>query len=604
MKKINIYINVFFLVSSLFILGCDLEELPKDTADKSAVFGSESGLILYSNSFYDWLPSANNIHQADAISDYSARRNAPEFIRPGVYSSRLNDNTSASGYDLVALGADWNWGWGTLRNINFFLVNNNDPKVPLEVRNHYNGLARFFRAWFYFEKVKRYGDVPWIDKPLDVEDPKLYGPRDSRVLVMDNILEDINFAIQNIRTVNESSRTLISKDAALALKSRITLFEGTFRKYHTDLNLSNTAAGLLRESVIASQQLINSGRYSLNKSGGTDLAYRQLFTSANVVSNEIILAVVSSNSLGIRHAANWFYTSATTGIRFSFIRPFIHTYLNVDGTPFTNDPGYATKTFFEETQNRDKRLQQTIRTPSYKRTNGGLSIPAPPSFTYSYTGYQPIKWSMDELSVDGGNNNVNAVSLFRYAEVLLNFAEAKAELAELSADDWKKSVGALRERAGITGGINNLPTIVDPYLRNVYFPNISDPILLEVRRERGIELAMEGFRFYDVVRWKRGELMEMQWSGIYIPEANKVVDINQDGIPDVSFFTQDPTSTISGVVYLNVKANPHKLRNGTSGEIIWLDNIPRKWEAKNYYYPIPQNDILLNNKLMQNPGWD
>lgn len=164
MKKY--YIGLFLI--SLMLTGCDLEEVPQHTANKQAVFGSENGLQLYTNSFYEWMPSANNIHQADAISDYSARRNAPDFLREGVYSSRTNDNTSASGYDLVALGGDSNWGWGALRNINFFLANNVDPKVSEATRMHYNGLARFFRAWFYFEKVKRYGNVPWIDKPLDV----------------------------------------------------------------------------------------------------------------------------------------------------------------------------------------------------------------------------------------------------------------------------------------------------------------------------------------------------------------------------------------------------------------------------------------------------
>src|SRR5690606_27519683 len=124
--------------------------------------------------------------------------------------------------------------WRALRNINFFLENNVSPEIPEEVRNHFNGIARFFRAWFYFEKVKRYGDVPWVDKPLDVEDPKLYEGRDSRTIVMDNVLADINYAIENINTERESSRTLITKDVALALKSRIALFEGSFRKYHTE----------------------------------------------------------------------------------------------------------------------------------------------------------------------------------------------------------------------------------------------------------------------------------------------------------------------------------------------------------------------------------
>ncbi|MFC4870987.1 RagB/SusD family nutrient uptake outer membrane protein [Negadavirga shengliensis] len=601
-SSINRYIGMGIVMLTLF--SCDLEELPVDTADNSAVFGSESGLRLYSNSFYDWLPSANNVHQADAISDYAARRNAPDFLRAGVYSSRVNDNTSASGYDLVALGGDWNWGWGALRNINYFLVNNVNPEIPEEVRNHYNALARFFRAWFYFEKVKRYGDVPWIDVPLDVQDPKLYASQDPRQMVMENVLADINFAIANIRDANEPSRTLITRDVALALKSRIALFEGTFRKYHADLGLNASAENWLRESISAAEHLINSGTYSLNRAGGDDLSYRQLFTSETVVSSEILLAVVLSNNFGIRHAANWYYTSATTGIRFSFIRPFIHTYLNIDGTPFTNTENYQTMVFSEEVQGRDKRLQQTIRTAGYRRINAGESVPAPPAFTYTYTGYQPIKWSMDDVAIDGGNNNVNAVSLFRYAEILLNYAEAKAELGEMSDETWRMTVGALRERAGITGGTQTLPASVDPYLQQVYFPDIADPVLLEVRRERGIELAMEGFRFYDLVRWKRGELMEMQWSGIYVPSANQLIDLNNDGTPDVYFFTEEPSQRVDGVTYIDVQADPHKLRNGNSGEIIWLDNISREWEDKKYYYPIPQSHILLNPNLEQNSGWD
>jgi hypothetical protein len=585
------------------LTGCDLEEVPQHTANKQAVFGSENGLQLYANSFYEWMPSANNIHQADAISDYSARRNAPDFLREGVYSSRTSDNTSASGYDMVALGGDSNWGWGALRNINFFLANNVNPNVPEATRMHYNGLARFFRAWFYFEKVKRYGNVPWIDKPLDVSDPQLYAERDPRTLVMDNVLADLNFAVENIRTVDDASRTLITKNIALALKSRVALFEGTFRKYHTDKGLANTANTWLTESANAAKAIMDSGKFRLHTTGGPDAAYRQLFTSDVPVASEIMLAVVSSASLGIRHAANWYFTSSTTGTRFSFIRPFIHTYLNIDGTPFTSEADYQTQTFQEETKGRDKRLQQTIRTPGYTRVNGGTRVAAPPAFTYTYTGYQPIKWSVDDVTIDGGNNSTNAVSIFRYAEVLLNYAEAKAELGTITNDDWAKTIGALRSRAGITGGLTTLPTTIDPYLKSVYFPNISNPVILEIRRERGIELALEGFRFYDLIRWKRGELFEMEWRGIYVPEANKLIDLDEDGKPDVFFFTTTPASQVSGVTYINVGVAAQKLTNGTSGEITWLTNIPRKFDDKKYFYPIPETHLLTNPKLGQNPGW-
>ena len=186
-----------FLLITFFFMQCKkLEQIPQSTASREAVFGSEKGLELYANSFYNILPSANNIHTADNVSDYGVRRDVPRFLRAGAYAPNVSDNTSASAWDIVALGptGDLNWGWGGLRNVNYFIVNNIDPAVPEDVRRHYTGLARFFRAFFYFEKVKRYGDVPWINKPLDVTDPDLTKPRDSRTLVMDSVLADLNYA--------------------------------------------------------------------------------------------------------------------------------------------------------------------------------------------------------------------------------------------------------------------------------------------------------------------------------------------------------------------------------------------------------------------------
>ena len=604
-KKYTCQVKIFLLVLiGLLGIACELEEAPVDTANINVVFGSESGLQLYSNSFYDWMPSANNIHQADAISDYGARRNVPDFLREGGYNSRTTDITSASGYDLVALGGDWNWEWRALRNINFFLENNVSPEIPEEVRNHFNGIARFFRAWFYFEKVKRYGDVPWVDKPLDVEDPKLYEGRDSRTIVMDNVLADINYAIENINTERESSRTLITKDVALALKSRIALFEGSFRKYHTEYNLGATSEDWFREAVSASETLMNNGNYNIYLGVGTNSSYRELFTTDNPITSEVILTIQSDVDLGVRHSANWYFTSATTGIRFSFIRQFIHTYLNTDGTPFTNRPNYMTMGFSEEMEGRDNRLKQTIRTPGYTRLNAGQEIPTSPAFTYTYTGYQPIKWTLDEVGIDGGSNNTNSVPVFRFAEVLLNYAEAKAELGTITNSDWAETIGILRERAGITGGLSTLPTDLDPYMHSIYFPDISDPVIIEIRRERGIELALEGFRFYDLVRWKRGELMEMEWLGIYVPQANQYMDLNGDGISDVYFYTDEqPAVLIPEVSYVNVGTESLRLTNGTSGEIIWLGNVLKSWDDKKYLYPIPENHRLTNPNLGQNPGW-
>ena len=173
--------------------------------------------------------------QCDAMSDYAARRDATVFLRAGAYNATTTDITNASGYSLVALGGDWNWEWEHLRNFNYFIENCVDPNVSEDVRNHYVGLAKFFRAYFYFEKVKRYGDVPWIEKALDVEDPELYKARDPRTLVMDNVLADLNFAIQNIQPLMMKHAAWSRNPLLMPLNARICLFEGTFRKYHTEL---------------------------------------------------------------------------------------------------------------------------------------------------------------------------------------------------------------------------------------------------------------------------------------------------------------------------------------------------------------------------------
>ncbi|KIC90103.1 RagB/SusD family nutrient uptake outer membrane protein [Flavihumibacter sp. ZG627] len=595
------HIIIFFSCFTLMVAGCKKMDLePEATASRSAVFGSEKGLQLYTASFYNNLPNGGDIVRADNMSDYGARTDVPSFL-------------TESGFTALQ-GSGWNWT--ALRNINYFIENNNDPAVPENIRTNYTATARFFRALFYFDKVVRFGNVPWYGKTIAVNDSAaLKKPRDARSLVMDSVLADITYAAENI-TTTDATRSMITRYVALAYKSRICLFEGTFRKYHSAdgglaAGLGATASTWLQEAVDASKQLIEEGGFSLNTAGGTDLAYRQIFISKQPVRNEIILSNIADATLNVLNDANWYWTSATYGSRLSFTRGFVHTYLKIDGTPYTATPGYETAVFADEVKNRDKRLQQTIRMGNYKRINGGASEPAPPVFSYTYTGYQPIKWTLDDMFFDGGTRNDNSISLIRYAEVLLNYAEAKAELGTITDEDWAATVGALRARAGITGTLTSLPTIVDPYLQQEYFPSISDPVLLEIRRERGIELAWEGLRFQDLIRWKRGELLTKPWNGFYVPELNVAMDLNEDGKNDVLFYNGTAPAPMAGVTFVNVSPklgngsnNPQRLSNDSFGEINWLNNISRKWDDKKYLYPIPTADLLINPALGQNPGWD
>lgn len=585
------------------LAGCSkLDQVPEATATKEAIFSSEKGLETYAYSFYDILPDANAIIRSDEMSDYGARTQAPDFYRKGSgFTSRQSSG----------------WDWRTLRNINYFIENCNSPKVTPDVKNHYLGLARFFRAMFYFDKVKRFGDVPWITKTMAVDDPALFNGRDARAKVMDSVLVDINFAVANLRTTDDKTRSLVNRYVAFALKSRICLFEGTFRKYHDypgglAQGLSSTANTWLSEAETAAAKVMKDGGYSLFTGDGPSKGYRQLFTSKAPVSAEIILASVVDPALSIFNDANWWWTSATYGARVSFTRTFVNTYLNIDGSRFTDNPNYKTMLFVDEVKGRDLRLQQSIRMGDYTRVNGGKVEAAPPVFSYTYTGYQPIKWCLDDTYYDGGSRNDNSISYIRLAEVLLNYAEAKAEMGTLTADDWVKTVGALRKRAGITAAAADaLPTTDDPYLVANYYPELAGkPVLLELRRERGIELSLEGLRFYDIVRWHHGELMNVAWKGFYVPALDVPMDLNGDGKMDVLFYKVKPATTIAGVTYINVAEtltggtkNPQRLSNDTYGELTWLTNVERGWEEKHYLYPIPEADLQMNPKLEQNKLW-
>ena len=592
-----------FLLTAGLLTGCskELNQVPQSSASQQAVFGSTQGLQLYSESFYGDLPGITNdseVYKPDAaLSDYAAQRSCPTYLLQGAYSSRITPTSL--------------WNWTPLRNINYFIQGLATSPVDEADKENYLGIAKFFRAWFYFGMVQLYGNLPWINTPLSPTDPALYGPRSPRTLIIDSVVADLQYAAAHISLTSDPTCTQVTKFAAYGLLSRVCLYEGTFEKYQTSYGLTSNANAFLQQAVAASLAVIDSGGFSLYTAGGTSYngAYRSLFNSTSPISQEVMLGAASSQSLAVLNDANWYFTSSTYGDRFSFTRTFINTYLNIDGTPFTNTAGYDTMTFIHETQGRDGRLAQTIRTPGYTRTNNGVTVAAPPVFNYTYTGYQPIKWLLQDETYDNGQLGTNFICMMRYAEILLNYAEARSELGQLTASDWAMTIGLLRARAGITGGLTAPPAAADPYLQTNYFPDINDPALLEIRRERGIELCLEGFRFNDLARWNHGELLTKNWNGIYVPALDLPMDLNGDGKPDVCFYQTLPATQDSTVTYINVAAttggqtNPQILANGTSGELNWLNNIPRTWQSYMYLYPIPYSQLQLNPNLLQNPGW-
>ncbi|MCE7065074.1 RagB/SusD family nutrient uptake outer membrane protein [Dyadobacter sp. CY326] len=586
--------KIFNYTLALLLIGsassCDLTEVPVDTATNEAVFGSEGGLDLYANSFYDLLPSTDvGVFQDDDISDLVARNGVDNYLAPNALSP-----ITSSG-----------WSWTELRNINYFIENAEKSTVP--AKNHYLGVARFFRALFYFDKVKRFGDVPWIDQTILVTDEEaLYSKRDDRFEVMDHVLADLNYAIENITLTSDPSVTRITKNVARAYKTRICLYEASFRKYHTEYNKQATA-NVWYEEVVKESNSIKG--FTLHEGVSPERAYRELFIAKSAFQDETILSVALSASLQVFSSANRRFISPTYGNRPSLTRRFVNTYLNLDGTPFTSKAGYKTTTFAEEVKNRDLRLKQTIRVGDYKRTENGIPVVAPPNFSQTYTGYQPIKWSYDErFPYDDESRNDNAHIIMRWGEVLLNKAEALAELNKMTAADWTATIGALRKRAGITGAtLTTVPTVADPYMVAFFAGKFTNPILLEVLRDRGTEMIFEGLRPDDLRRWKLGELFQSApMNGMYVPALGEY-DLNGDGTKDVSFYQgTKPTSTTPNIAFVDVSPSTAvgrlQLSNGTSGEIIWNPGA-REWADKKYLYPIPEADRTRNPALGQNPGW-
>lgn len=596
-------IIALILSASVLVVSCDLAEQPKAKAGRDMIFGSETGLQTYTNGFYEYLPDYDNAHKQNITMD-NAAKNATGTYEVGAYTT----NTSTS------------WSWGSIRNVNYFLKYNTSSNVSEPIRNNYSGIARLFRAYLYFNKLVQYGAVPWIDIPLEPDSPELFKTQDSRDVIISKMIEDLDFAAANItedKITPNSNR--VNRWTALFFKSRVCLFEASFRKYHATgskygkeylKDCKITAEELYRKAADAAQEIIEKGPYRLYT--GTPYAngrgsYRELFISDNAVSQEVMLSLALDPVLQLGEA-NWYYNSSTYGPHLCMTHAFAKTYLNLDGTPYNDKKGDTYKTFAEETSGRDYRLNQTIRGADYTcKDKEGVFVPTPANMTgHSLTGYQFTKYVMDDISFDGGRTNYNDVPIARYAEVLLNYAEAKAELGTLTDADWEKTIGALRGRAGITGGLDKKPTTADPYMMSIY-TGVTDPVILEVRREREIELILEGLRLNDLKRWACGKLWETAaWDGIYIPALNTPLDLNGDGTNDV-FVTED--SKYSGpyksiAMYTGDNLKVVKLADDTKGGYRLNYEISRVWNDNMYIYPIPEIVIQKNPNLKQNPGWD
>lgn len=587
MKKI---ISILLVAAAFFCVSCTVDPLDQDplsSLSPEEFFSNPSGLEAFSNNFYTAFP-ATGLY-AETWDLYAATEMSDE-MRGG----RTVPTT---------------WSWKTLRNINTLLGNLHYCKDEEAVK-YYDALARFFRAYFYFGMVQKYGDVPWYDRELGSDDPELYKPRDSREFVMQKMIADIDIAIENLPSQKDVYK--ITKWTALALKSRFCLFEGTFRKYHSITKYENGADYYLKLAAAASYEFMTESGYTIAvETADSDKNYRSLFTTMNARNTEVILARDYNAELGLTHSSGNSFNSATMG-RYGMNKKVVASYLMKDGSRFTDIPGWETMTFMEEVKDRDPRLAQSIITPGFKFVGETVSVGQ--NLTFSTTGYNPTKY-VTTVEHNGYNKSDIDLIIFRAAEVYLNYAEAKAELSSggITQNDLDISINRLRDRVGMPHlSLTAANANPDPFLKNKKwggYQNVkaggNEGVILEIRRERMIELAQEGHRYYDIIRWKEGEIFEQPLYGIYIDkpvDGYVVYDFDGDGSNDLCVYQDNKPTKVKATVFY--KAGKDVILSEETYGYIHMHKDMGKWdETRDYLYPIPSVERSLNPNLSQNPGW-
>ncbi|BDD08224.1 hypothetical protein FUAX_06560 [Fulvitalea axinellae] len=548
MKKSFIKIIAgIFCAGMLVACEADLDFKPETQVSDPSFWNTARDFELYANNFYLDLPGLPAGRDADTAFG--------------------NSNNNVSSGTNLAPENDGNWGnaYARIRKATY-LVEKAEEKADLDVKR-YVAEAKFFRAYWYYNLVRLFGDVPLVTKVLSTGSEELYLPRTTRTDVIDFALQDLEYAVANLperSDLKASELGRVTKGAANALMAKVALFEGTWSKYHggakTDerLNVAKSAAATV----------INSGEYALYNSSG-DESFRRLF-----------LAEGDDNSLGkktesIFHRRYWEEVSThgysnSNQANFSATRKMVDMFLCADGLPIDKSPmfkGYGT--FTSEFEDRDPRCSQSIvKVGDETWTHQGSYVyqAEPQLFYWGKTGYRV--WKMQgEGQPRMDYKEFNDHHIIRYAEVLLIYAEATYELAGTISDaDLDKSINVLRDRVGM------------PHLTNGFVQTNGLDMLTEIRRERTVELAFEGERLEDLKRWKTAvdelskpiagiQYENSEWKGI-IPFA----DLAADGID-------------------------------ANGFVIFQQASERKFSDKNYLFPVPTQQIQLNPELTQNPGW-
>ncbi len=604
MKKI---FYPLIIIGLILVSSCEddfLDRSSETSITAENFFNSEEDLSMYVYSMYDFPDLDIYNEDASGTTDNAAYTGSSEL------KTMMTGNPTSS---TITDGWDYS-DWESLRNINYFLKNADNADVTEDVLNNYIGLARFFRAQFYMEKVKRYSDVPWYSNVIETDDEEyLTKARDPRDTVITNLFKDYAFAAANVE--EDQGTGAVDKWTVMTYYARNALYEGTYRKYHSELELESTADDFIELAVVLADSIMEYGGFSIYSTGDTTSDYASLFTSSDLSSNvEVIFPVVYEDDVIESDFWAWYFGDYEG----SPSKDLLQSYLMADGSFYTNQSDYKTKEFVDEFKNRDPRLYQTFAYPGWElvytetyATGSGTYVQ---KLQKNFSGYHQIKGFINET-----DESVQAsvdIPVLRYAEVLLIYAEAKAELGELTQDDLDKTINVLRDRVGMPHMLLNPSTDAVQSARYSNLSTTQSAELLEIRRERRVELALEGYRYDDIMRYGAGDLLENEPVGLYFPDLGKY-DLTGDGIEDIILISDDESipsdketnSLGETLVYykagdINSDNASVYLSSGTSGNVVTVEDRGTFVDPKYYYRPVPASAVAINSNLIQIFNWE
>ena len=553
--------------AALMLTSCNdsfLDRIPHDALTDANYWQTETHLSSVANTFTSSLSGKDWLNKTEIMAD-----SAP-------WSVTTAWRTIGGGYftsDASQINSVWSAAYTGIGRTNYFLNNyQRATGVKEEVRERYAAEAYFYRAYNYWILTSLFGDVPLVTSELNVESPDVFRGRDARKDVIDRItkdLEDLYKALPEYVAAGSSDFGRVSQCAALALLSRIYLYNGRYE-----------------DAVSACERAMSSTYYKLYSTGHPDVDYVNLFNytgraSRNPANKETLIAFVYNYDLGessrTSHNLSRECWVPNDYARFTPTASMIECYLTKDGKIW--DPNSATS-YEDVFKDRDPRMTQSILAPGTKwegGESGDMLSTDKTVFTYpkfdnskdgcmSYTGYYMRKYVEPSTVKDVGHDD-NDIVLIRYAEVLLNYAEAKEQLGTLTQSDIDKTINLLRDRVGMV------------HLKLSEIPAGSD-IRTEIRRERRVELFFEGHRYFDIIRWKQGEIL-----------GEDLLGVRKDYL--------DPARLKEGIIG-NLK---WKTVNGK--EYLVLESGRTFDPEKNYLLPVPFTQMQLNPQLApNNPGWN